>query len=253
VHQSSSAGRGRGSDSDQWSHDKHGSSSSSSSGPRKQLESGSKILISNLNWEVTQDNLKELFSECGEVRRASIAFDRTGRSEGHGEVSFASRGAAEIAVKEFNGALLDGLALKIIVAGGHSSSTSSLSSPSSRNSSSSSNRNSSSSSSRNNSSSSSSSSAPAKFDGLCNNCSKKGHKKSECRQPGGGAHKDGFVFCFVLFFICLFVCFFKRLRQVNFDGILFRVSSLFVPPLSRLCFLLFAVSWRLQCFRQTGR
>ena len=179
MYQSSSAGRGRGSDSDgQWSHDKHGSSSSysSSNGPRKQLESGSKILISNLNWEVTQDNLKELFTECGEVRRASIAFDRTGRSEGHGEVTFASRNAAEIAVKEFNGALLDGLALKIIVAGGgHSSSTSSLSSSSNRNS----------------SSSSSSSSAPAKFDGDCNNCGKKGHRKSECRQPGGGAHAGG--------------------------------------------------------------
>ena len=28
-----------------------------------------------------------------------------------------------------------------------------------------------------------------RFEGNCNNCGKSGHKKSECRAPGGGAHK----------------------------------------------------------------
>jgi RNA recognition motif-containing protein len=102
-----------------WSHDKFSGNSKSAAPARKSLETGGKISVSNLNWEVTQENLKELFAEFGEVRRAVIQYDRTGRSEGHGEVSFATKGAAEAAVKELNGVCLDFILLLFVCAISH--------------------------------------------------------------------------------------------------------------------------------------
>ena len=66
-----------------------------------------KLYVGNLTYDTTEDNLVELFSECGEVLSAQIIIDRdTNRSKGFGFVEMAE-GADEAATalngQDFNG------------------------------------------------------------------------------------------------------------------------------------------------------
>jgi len=78
---------------------------------------GTKISISNLDYGVTEDDLKDLFQQVGDVKKATIHYDRSGRSEGTGDVIFARKGDAEEAIKKFNGVELDKKAMKIAFIG----------------------------------------------------------------------------------------------------------------------------------------
>eukprot|EP00158_Paraphelidium_tribonemae_P009004 Partr_v1_DN28746_c0_g1_i6_m62782 putative Polymerase (DNA-directed), delta interacting protein 3 len=48
----------------------------------------SKILVSNLHFGVTEADLKELFGSVGPLKKASLAFDATGKSKGTAEIEF---------------------------------------------------------------------------------------------------------------------------------------------------------------------
>lgn len=72
-----------------------------------------KIYIGNLSWGTTDDGLKKAFERFGEVNDANVARDReTGRSRGFGFVEM-EEGPARIAIKDMNGAELDGRVLKV--------------------------------------------------------------------------------------------------------------------------------------------
>lgn len=77
------------------------------------LETGTKIQISNLAYSVLADDLKDLFESVGDIKRANVNFDRSGRSLGTATVVFSRRNDAVQAVKQYNNVTLDDLPMKI--------------------------------------------------------------------------------------------------------------------------------------------
>ena len=72
------------------------------------------IYIGNLSYSVTEDNLRSLFVEFGEVENAKVIKDRfTGRSKGFGFVEMPSNSEADQAIKALNGKFIEGRNLKV--------------------------------------------------------------------------------------------------------------------------------------------
>lgn len=73
-----------------------------------------KLFIGSLPWSVDDAKLKEIFSQAGTVASAQVVMDRqTGRSRGFGFVEMSTDEEADAAVKNLNGADVDGR--KIVV------------------------------------------------------------------------------------------------------------------------------------------
>jgi len=73
-----------------------------------------KLFVGGLPWRMTNEELKEMFEEAGEVTDAFIPRDReTGRSRGFGFVEFATAEAAQAAVEKFDQMDYDGRALNV--------------------------------------------------------------------------------------------------------------------------------------------
>src|ERR671932_315838 len=63
-----------------------------------------RLYVGNLNFRTTSEELREIFSEVGEVENASVVEDRdTGRSRGFGFVEMATAEGAAAAIEQFNG------------------------------------------------------------------------------------------------------------------------------------------------------
>ncbi|KAG0504528.1 hypothetical protein KC19_N024400 [Ceratodon purpureus] len=77
------------------------------------IETGTKLYISNLDYAVSTDDIKELFSEVGDVKRCSINYDLSGRSKGTAEVVYSRKIDGVAALKRYNNVQLDGKAMKI--------------------------------------------------------------------------------------------------------------------------------------------
>jgi hypothetical protein len=77
---------------------------------------GTKLLVSNLHFKVTDQDLKELFGAVGQVLKATVHYDASGRSKGTATVVFANEADAKTAINEYNGALLDEQAMKVELA-----------------------------------------------------------------------------------------------------------------------------------------
>ncbi|KAI8639088.1 hypothetical protein BD408DRAFT_421946 [Parasitella parasitica] len=71
------------------------------------------ICVENLHYNVTEDDLRELFSTVGDVTKAKIMFDQSGRSTGLAYVSYQSLSEAEKAISKYNNIQLDGQAMQI--------------------------------------------------------------------------------------------------------------------------------------------
>ncbi|GJZ02014.1 THO complex subunit 4D-like protein [Tanacetum coccineum] len=106
------------------------------------VDSGAKLNISNLHSGVSNEDIRELFSEIGELKRYAIHYDRNGRpsvsiniscfrieyrqmyailrSEGSAEVLFARRSDAFQALKRYNSVQLDGRPMRIEIEGSKS-------------------------------------------------------------------------------------------------------------------------------------
>ncbi|CAL9184865.1 unnamed protein product, partial [Musa hybrid cultivar] len=103
-----------------WQHDMYAAQMGGLPAPvarASAIETGSKLYISNLEYGVSNEDIKELFSEVGDLKRYSINYDRSGRSKGTAEVVFARRVDALAAVKRYNNVLLDGKPMKIEIIG----------------------------------------------------------------------------------------------------------------------------------------
>jgi RNA recognition motif-containing protein len=69
----------------------------------------SKLYIGNLSYTTTEDALKELFSQVGEVKSVVIIVNKmSGKSKGFGFVEMASQEEAQKAIEALNGQELDG-------------------------------------------------------------------------------------------------------------------------------------------------
>ncbi len=69
---------------------------------------GSKLYVGNLTYSVTNEQLKELFSQYGEVKEVNVIIGR-----GFGFVEMSSPSEAEKAKEALNGSDLEGRTLKV--------------------------------------------------------------------------------------------------------------------------------------------
>lgn len=75
------------------------------------------IYVSNLSYAVQDEDLREFFAEYGEVSSAKVIMDRyTNRSKGFGFVEMPDDAAAQKAIAELDGGVVDGRAIKVMVA-----------------------------------------------------------------------------------------------------------------------------------------
>ncbi|KAL6768187.1 REF1 [Auxenochlorella protothecoides x Auxenochlorella symbiontica] len=97
-----------------WGHDMFArAEGKGAAGPRSASALGTKLYITNLHYDVTEGDIKELFSTCGEVIRHRIIFDASGRSQEAGFVVYQHKSEAEAALQRYNGVALDGRVMQI--------------------------------------------------------------------------------------------------------------------------------------------
>ncbi|XP_041674961.1 THO complex subunit 4 [Drosophila eugracilis] len=72
-----------------------------------------RLLVTNLDYGVTDADLEELFNENGLMEKGSVHYDSLGNSMGTAELIFRHRGDALRIIKMFHGVRLDGRRLKI--------------------------------------------------------------------------------------------------------------------------------------------
>jgi len=72
------------------------------------------MYIGNLAYDVTEDDLKNAFSEFGEVSSVKIIIDKfSGRPKGFGFVEMPNNSEADQAIKALNGKALNGRSIKV--------------------------------------------------------------------------------------------------------------------------------------------
>ena len=86
--------------------------------PAMRQNQPTKLYISNLDFGVTNQDVKELFSEFGPMVRYGVNFSAGGRSVGSAEVFFKNKISAIKAMQKYNGVTLDGRPMKLEIAGG---------------------------------------------------------------------------------------------------------------------------------------
>ena len=75
------------------------------------------MYVSNLSFNIQDEDLREFFTPFGEVTSAKIINDReTGRSRGFGFVEMSDDEAAKKAIAELDGATVDGRQMKVMEA-----------------------------------------------------------------------------------------------------------------------------------------
>lgn len=73
-----------------------------------------KLYVGNLSYSTTEEQIRSLFSQVGEVAEITIINDReSGRSKGFGFVTMASDEDAQEAIKRFNGYNFDNRTLTV--------------------------------------------------------------------------------------------------------------------------------------------
>ncbi|HEV8201347.1 MAG TPA: RNA-binding protein [Candidatus Polarisedimenticolia bacterium] len=75
---------------------------------------GTRLFVGNLSFDVSDDDLRQAFSEAGSCSSASIVRDRmTGKSRGFGFVEMTTEQEAQRAVSTLNGRDLQGRAMNV--------------------------------------------------------------------------------------------------------------------------------------------
>ncbi|XP_075474576.1 THO complex subunit 4C-like isoform X1 [Primulina tabacum] len=81
------------------------------------LVNGTKLYVSNLDIGVTIEDIRDLFSEIGELMHYAVHYDKNGRPSGSAEVIFVRRSDAFQALKRYNNVQLDGKPMKVEIIG----------------------------------------------------------------------------------------------------------------------------------------
>jgi cold-inducible RNA-binding protein len=73
-----------------------------------------KVYVGNLSYNTTEDTLRTLFAEYGEIESVNVITDRsTGRPKGFAFVEMATDQGAQAAISALNGKLLDDREIKV--------------------------------------------------------------------------------------------------------------------------------------------
>jgi RNA recognition motif-containing protein len=73
-----------------------------------------KVYVGNLAFTVTEKEIREAFSQYGELTEVMVITDRlSGRSKGFGFITFADDESAKKAISEMNGKDLQGRSIKV--------------------------------------------------------------------------------------------------------------------------------------------
>jgi cold-inducible RNA-binding protein len=76
-----------------------------------------KLYVGNLSYNATEQELRDLFSQVGEINDVAVISDKyTGQSKGFGFVEMATDEAADEAIRRFNGYELGSRELTVNVA-----------------------------------------------------------------------------------------------------------------------------------------
>jgi len=72
------------------------------------------IYVGNLSYNMSEDDLRDVFTEYGEVAKAAIIMDRqTGQSKGFGFVEMPVDAEAEQAIQSLDGSSVNGRNIKV--------------------------------------------------------------------------------------------------------------------------------------------
>lgn len=81
---------------------------------RRNSKMATKLFVGNLDYTVTSDQLRDLFSQAGTVVDAVVINDKmTGRSRGFGFVEMSTEEEAKAAVEKFNSYDLNGRKINV--------------------------------------------------------------------------------------------------------------------------------------------
>ena len=73
-----------------------------------------KLYVGNLSYKTTEDSLRTLFAEFGEVTSSTVITDRdSGRSKGFGFVEMEAEQAATAAIAALNGKMVDDREIRV--------------------------------------------------------------------------------------------------------------------------------------------
>ncbi|CAG9971691.1 unnamed protein product [Clonostachys byssicola] len=104
----------------EWVHDRYEENSyRKAPAPRRRQASpeaeapGSKLRVENIHYDLTQDDLEELFKRIGPVTKLQLRYDRAGRSDGVAFVTYETKADAEQAIREFDGANANGQPIRL--------------------------------------------------------------------------------------------------------------------------------------------
>ncbi len=76
-----------------------------------------KLFVGNLSFNITENQLQDMFAQHGTVVEANLMMDReTGRARGFGFVTMGSAEEAQKAISALNGTSVDGRAINVNVA-----------------------------------------------------------------------------------------------------------------------------------------
>ncbi len=77
----------------------------------------SRLFVGNLSYNVSEEDLRELFSQAGELKDVTLVVDRdTRRPKGFGFVEYTNQADAEKAIQMFNDQELDGRRMSVSMA-----------------------------------------------------------------------------------------------------------------------------------------
>ncbi|KAF9152725.1 hypothetical protein BG015_004819 [Linnemannia schmuckeri] len=106
---------------DRWTHDKFDERAAGGRGGQNNNNNGggaatggNKIIVENLHYAVTLEDIKELFTtHAGPVKFAEVKYDLSGRSTGVATITFKESKDAASAIEKLHGIALDGQPMKI--------------------------------------------------------------------------------------------------------------------------------------------